>query len=567
MELPTTRYENFIAAFAAQAANPDSRLALTFLYADGSSEMLSGGQLANISARVAHALTARGVGSDEVVIVALPFRSALAPAFIGTMASGAVPTVFPYLNVRQAASVYAQRVCALVRESEARAVITTAPLGDLLRGSVGDACHVLTSEQALNGSVDAALPARDFSPDKAAYLQYTSGSTGHQKGLVISHRALMLHLAARAQILDLRPDDVLVNWLPLYHDMGLVNKLLMTLAFGLAGVILSPFHWVREPASLLCAVSEYRGTLCWMPNFAFNHCVRSIREREMEGVELASLRMVCSGGEPVRADSLSAFAERFAPFGLRADALAAGYGMAENVMSAAITPLGRPPRVDWVQLHALQEERRALPAQPHEAGATSVVSCGVPLPGTEIAIVDEEGGNLPERRVGEILVRSPYLMTGYFRRPDLTARALQDGWLHSGDLGYWAGGELFVCGRIKDLIIAGGKNVFPEDIESIANGVAGVYPGRAVAFGVMDRQLGSERAVLVCEVRPELAEAERRRIVRELRARVVQELDIALGDVQLVPRDWVSKTTSGKIARSANRDQYLLEYASRERGE
>jgi acyl-CoA synthetase (AMP-forming)/AMP-acid ligase II len=392
--------------------------------------------------------------------------------------------------------------------------------------------------------------------EQPAFVQYSSGTTGLQKGVVLSHRAILNNVSAIGQAVEIRGDDVVVSWLPLHHDMGLITGLMLPVLAGIPSVLLSPFQWVRDPKTLLQAIQDYRGTVSWMPNFAFNHCANSIRERDLSGLDLSRWRVLINAGEPVRLDSLRLFAGRFGPCGFRESALGAGYGMAEITGAVSITPIGRPPRVDWVQLRRLQEARRAEPAAAEQPGSTPLVSSGRLLAGVEVRIVDPAGGLLPERQIGEILVRSNSMLSGYRQRLDLTRAASREGWHATGDLGYLAEGDLFVTGRLNDLIITGGRNFFPEDLEAIASRVHGIRPGRAVAFGVEDAALGTEIIVLVCELREEVLPADRLAVERELRRRVAQELDVTLGAIRFVEKGWVIKTPSGKVARSANRDKF-----------
>jgi acyl-CoA synthetase (AMP-forming)/AMP-acid ligase II len=241
------------------------------------------------------------------------------------------------------------------------------------------------------------------------------------------------------------------------------------------------------------------------------------------------------------------------------------YAMAENTFAVTQYLPGRQPTVDWVQTRSLQEQRFAQPSEPGAAGATPMVSCGFPIPGTELCIVDEHGARLEERRVGEIALRSNCMLSEYYRRPEITAEAIRDGWYHTGDMGYLAGGELYITGRKKDLIIVGGKNVYPQDLEAIANTLPGLAPGRSVAFGMMDPALGSENIVMVCELDGSgLSETEKRSLEMELRQRVVQRTEVALADVRLVEKRWLIKTSSGKISRASNREKYLREFVEQE---
>jgi fatty-acyl-CoA synthase len=555
-------YHSLLEPILERAQESSERVAVHFVAEDGSAYAITFGLLHRNMLAYGHALRASDIRPKGVVVLALQHSLDLIYGFWGTVYLGAIPSIFPYLTEKVDPGIYRERVRTLVGESGATVVITfsdfKAPMAELVR-SMG--CRVLTpNDVASSVGGEKSPPVNPHSRDVTALLQYSSGTTGLQKGVMFSHGAILDHIEALAEAYAIAPADVVVTWLPLYHDMGLVTGFLLPLIYGIPAVMMSPFHWVRQPKILFQAMHAYQGTMCWMPNFAFNHCVRTVQDKDLQGIDLRAWRIACNGSEPVRPESLQMFYERFAPYGFRESALNAGYGMAENVVGVSVTPVGRRPRVDWVHLRELRDERRAVPLPARESGATAIVSCGFPLRGTEVTIVDDDGNRLPERHVGNVLLRSPYMLTGYHRRPDLTAEAIREGWLHTGDLGYVAGGELYVCGRKTDLIIVGGRNIHPQELEAIAGTVAGIRAGRAVAFGVLDERLGSERVVMVCETAWRLDEGEKRRVERELRQRMAQELDVTLGDVRLVDRRWVIKTSNGKLARPANRDRYLQEF-------
>jgi acyl-CoA synthetase (AMP-forming)/AMP-acid ligase II len=342
--------------------------------------------------------------------------------------------------------------------------------------------------------------------------------------------------------------------------MGLIAGFVMPLVTGTPLVLMSPFQWVRDPKILLWAIHKHQGTLAWLPNFAYNHLARAARPSYLEGLDLSSWRMAINCSEPVYHHSHQTFLEKFAPYGFNPDTLSVSYAMAENTFAVTQTKPGVAPRVDWVEIAALQQERVARPAEPEAEGVVAVTSCGIPIDGTEVRILDDAGQTLGERQIGQIAVRSNCMLSAYYQRPELTAEAIRDGWYLTGDMGYLADGEVFVTGRLKDLIIVGGKNIYPQDLEAIANSVPGVYPGRAVAFGVLDERIGSESIVMVAELNgnsqyPAAVE-------RELRAQIVKETEVTLADVRFVNERWVIKTSSGKLARGDNRDKYLREFRS-----
>jgi len=322
-------------------------------------------------------------------------------------------------------------------------------------------------------------------------------------------------------------------------------------------VIMSPFDWVRAPQRLMQAVSRYRGSLVWLPNFAYNFCASKIRDRHMEGIDLSSLRAVTNCSEPMRDESHQQFYERFARFGLRQSALTTSYAMAENVFAVTQGGIHAPLRVDMIDRDQFQHERKAVKAQDGYP-ALRMVSAGPVIRDTQIKAVDESGSTLPERWVGELVVRSNCMLSGYYNRPDETQKAFLDGWYRTGDYGYLADGEVYITGRKKDLMIIGGKNIYPQDIEAQAMQVKGVHAGRVVAFGVFDGLAGTEEAVVVAEVDTQDPD-ELEQIAAQIQASVTRGTAIALRTVHLVQLKWLIKTSSGKIARSANREKFLAE--------
>ena len=451
----------------------------------------------------------------------------------------------------------------LVKNSGARAIVTfTEFRTSVVKILEGLECQLLTTDQVIPGVLDGGMPDLDQTvrSDDIAFLQHSSGTTGLQKGVALSHRAVLNQIEAYSRAIDLQPDDRIVSWLPIYHDMGLIAGFVLPLVTGNPLIIMSPFHWVRDPKLLLWAIQEYAGTLCWLPNFAFNHLARSIRPRDLEGLDLSTWRAAINCSEPVRFASHQLFLDRFSQYGFKSESLASCYAMAENTFAVTQSRLGEAPHIEWIDLQSLQEQGRAVISTVELNSATPMVSCGFPIPGVEVSVADGKGYLLPQRQVGEIILRSDSMLSGYYHRPDLTAQAIKNGWYHTGDMGYLADGHLYVTGRKKDLIIVGGKNIYPQDLEAIAGLIPGIYPGRAVAFGVMDEKLGTESIVMVCELQDHYSEAEKLQITRQLRTQVVQQIGVILSDVRLVEKRWVLKTSSGKIARSRNRDKYLKEF-------
>ena len=560
------------------AATPD-RPALHLLFPKQPDLTLSYAALGQGAAGFARAYAAVGLAPGEVVVLILQHGPQLAFAFWGAILGGQVPAIMPFLTEKLAPEKYRQELAALVSITRPAAIVTYPEFGPEVTAALGPDSSV---RQVLIADAIAAdttgdpdtLPGLRRAAEDMVLLQHSSGTTGLQKGVALANQAVFNQLAAYTATLRLTTDDVVVSWLPLYHDMGLIAGFVMPVAMGVPLVLLSPFDWVRAPYRLMQAVSQYRGTLTWLPNFAFNFCAQKTRDRDLQGVDLSSWRAVINCSEPMRAESHEAFAARFAPFGLRSEALATCYAMAENVFAVTQGGLDGPVTVDAVDRRALIGEGEARPALADAAGPEVVrmLSAGKPLPNVRVKVLADAGadgrrGELPERRVGELALQSDCLLTGYFHRPDLTEQAFIDGWYLTGDLGYMADGQVYVSGRRKDLIIVGGKNVHPQDLEALASEVPGVHPGRVVAFGVFNTDAGTEDVVLVAEV-DELEVADpateevRAALANAIRQHINKGSDVAVRQVHLVGPKWVLKTSSGKTARAANREKYLAETAA-----
>ncbi len=537
--------------------NPD-HLSLIFIHPDGKEEHISAGQFHQNASAYANALASIGIKSGDLVILVLKHSQVLLSSFWGAMYLGAIPSIFPFLTEKLDPDLYLQRVKILVAHSQAKAVITFPEFKVDLEKLLKDVnCQVISTEDVEKG--DSGEKINIPKAEAVAFLQHSSGTTGLQKGVALSHQAVINQIDSYGKAIDLNDKDVIVSWLPLYHDMGLIAGFVLPIYTGTPLVLMSPFQWVRDPKMLLYAIDKHKGTLCWLPNFAYNHMARAVRPRYLEGVDLSSLRAVINCSEPAHAISHENFLNKFSPFGLNENALTVCYAMAENTFAVTQTPINQPANVDWVSLPRLQEEKYATPVDALEKASVAMVSCGYAIEGTEIMIVSDSGKHLEDRHVGEIYVRSNCMLTEYHQRPEITTEAIIDGWYHTGDMGYMVEGDLYITGRKKDLIIVAGKNVYPQDLEAIANRIPGIYPGRAVAFGIYDDRLGSETVVIVCELQigenvPDPVEIE-----REIRRKIVEQTEVTLADLRLVENRWLIKTSSGKIARGDNREKYLRE--------
>ena len=443
-------------------------------------------------------LSALGIGVGDLVVIAHTQNLESIYSFWAAMMVGAVPSMFPTLTEKLDPVIYMRSMAELVTLSQVKAVLTTDEFAPRLSKEV--ACDVYGTMGLYSDTSSNEQPVRMAAPqpDDIAFLQHSSGTTGLQKGVALSHRSVLNQLANYAEAINLDESDVVVSWLPLYHDMGLIAGFVLPLFQGVPLVLMSPFDWVQHPALLFRAIHEHKGTLSWLPNFAYNHCARRIRRRDTEGLSVSSMKMFVNCSEPVYHESHRMFLERFKEQGLRENMLSVSYAMAENTFAVTQTKQGESIQLDIINQKTMMESQFAEPAVLDEQDSEIRVSCGMPIEGTEIKVLDDFGRERPDRFVGELAIRSDCMLSGYYRRPDLTP--ITDGWYLTGDLGYLAGGEVYIVGRSKDMIINAGKNIYPQDIESIVDEIEGIKAGRAVAFGVSDDREGTELVAIVAEV-------------------------------------------------------------------
>jgi fatty-acyl-CoA synthase len=512
-----------------------------------------------------------GVQPGDVVLLILQHDVDLIYAYFGAVLLGAIPSIMPFLTEKLLPDRYRIDLTELVSHTKPSAIVTyrefEAEVRAALNPDESSVKAVIISEKNGSAANKPCPPDYDLfkglqsKEEDVVLLQHSSGSTGLQKGVALSHRSIFNHLDAYAESIRLTDKDSIVSWLPLYHDMGLIACFLMPILRGNSVVQMSPFDWVRAPHRLLQAISTYHGTLTWLPNFAYNFCAQKIRDRDMEGVDLSSWRASINTAEPVKYKSHQMFYERFKSYGLRFETLQTSYGMAENVFAVTQNDLSKLPYVEDVDRESFTTD---LIARPAFDGRPSIqmMSCGKAIPNTVIRVVDKKGRDLPERHIGEIVLKSNCMLTNYYNRPDITKKAfLEDGWYMSGDYGYLYNAEIFIAGRKKDLIIVGGKNIYPQDLEVLAYEVPGVHAGRASAFGVFNETTGTEDVVMVAEVDID-DPGERQKIADEIRSVVTRGSAVALRYVHLVRHPWLVKTSSGKTARTANREKFLKEMQS-----
>jgi 1-acyl-sn-glycerol-3-phosphate acyltransferase len=503
---------------------------------------------------LAAGLLARGLQPGERVAMMLPTCRGFFAAFYGILYAGGVPVpLYPPARPSQLED-HMRRIAAIVANAGAVLLIADSRvrlLGHLLRAE----CEALRAVDTVDELMHAPAPAQwpQLQPGDVAFLQYTSGSTSQPKGVVLTHANLLANLRAMAVATGVTADDVFVSWLPLYHDMGLIGACLGSLAVGFRLVLMSPLAFLARPERWLWTLHQQRGTVSAAPNFAYELCAARIDAAVLEGLDLSRWRLAFNGAEPVAAGTLERFCQRYAAYGFAPQAMTPVYGLAENSVGLTFPPLGRGPRIDHIDRHLFATEGRAQPAGADHTGVQQVVCSGAVLPGHQLRVVDDAGQPLPERHSGRVQFRGPSATSGYFHHTDVT---LFDGdWLNTGDLGYLADGELFLTGRAKDIIIRGGHNLYPQELEEAVGCVPGIRRGGVAVFAASDPRTGSERLVVLAETRVTDA-TERARLSERISHLAVDLLGQPADDIVLAPPQTVLKTSSGKIRRSACREHY-----------
>ncbi|TAM04410.1 MAG: fatty acyl-AMP ligase [Paraburkholderia sp.] len=532
--------------------HPD-RLHLTLIDGGVPTE-LTYGELFQRASHAANALRALGVDPGARVALMLPTGTDYFVAFAALMLCGAVPVpIYPPASLAQVEE-HIERHASILANGQVSTLIASASLGpvaQILRLKVPTLRQLITGAALAPAQPENAekAPFVRMAPHDLALLQYTSGSTGEPKGVMLSHANLLSNIRAMGERMVVQASDRLVSWLPLYHDMGLIGAWLAPLYFGFPLFAMSPLAFLARPAIWLETISQHRGTITAAPNFAYDWCARRVPERQLAGLDLRSLRFAFCGSEPVNPDTLRAFADRFAPFGFDAHAITPVYGLAENTLAVTFPAPSRGLRVDLVKREALSTRGEAV-AGCAEDGPLALVACGYPLADTALRIVDDNRQPLAERRVGHIEFRGVSATAGYYRNPEQTARLAHNGWLDSGDLGYLADGELFVTGRTKDLIIRAGRHIFPDELEHALAQLSGIEPGGVAACGEPDPIAGTERLVLIVETSIH-NDADRTDLLARVNT-VAQRLCGAPAErVMLVAPHSILRTPGGKIRRAA----------------
>jgi 1-acyl-sn-glycerol-3-phosphate acyltransferase len=537
------------------ARHPD-RLEVTFLASDTDTQTLTYGALATRARHIAAGLAAAGLAPRQACAIMLPTSLDFFAVYYGILLAGAVPVpIYPPFRMSQIED-HLRRQAGILANCEARMLVTVPEaklVARLLRGEVSTLGRVATPAELAAGGGE--FTPVSVAPDDIAFLQYTSGSTGNPKGVVLTHAHLLANIRAMGHAAQAGSRDVFVSWLPLYHDMGLIGAWLATLYFSVQLVLMSPVAFLSRPSRWLRAIHDYRGTLSAAPNFAYEIAASRLDEHELEGLDLSSLRWIFNGAEAINAETMERFASRMVKHGLDPRSIAPVYGLAEVALCAAFPATRRGVLVDHVDRDTLMNVGRARTVAPADTDTQKIVACGRALPGYAMRIADVRGRTLAERTIGRVELRGPSVTSGYYRNPEATQTLFDGDWLDTGDLGYLAAGELYITGRAKDMIIRGGQNIYPYELEEAAGALPGVRRGCVAVFGASSAGGDGERLVVLAETRE--ADASRR---ERLRARI-NDLAVELvggpaDEVVLAPPHTVLKTSSGKLRRSATRDLY-----------
>jgi acyl-CoA synthetase (AMP-forming)/AMP-acid ligase II len=522
--------------------------------------VLTAGDVHHNATRLAANLRQRGVRQGDRVVLSFDTSAEFLETFFACSLLGAIPCLVELPSSKAAINAWGERLRGKLELLGARGIVIDADFLDMAQEAVqgfqleGFSPFAVAVKE-LVGEAEPFEPPT-LAAEDVAFIQFTSGTTASARGIQISHRALLANCADIGETGRWTTDDLMVCWLPLFHDMGLVASTLSSFAHGLPTALMQPIGFLLRPVRWLWALHFFRGTSAFAPNFAYQLCLKRIKDAELEGLDLSTWKRAYNAAEFIHADTVRAFGERFAPHGFSPESMLPAYGMAEMVVGVTCRDSREPLWVESISRTALASHHQAVPTLDRGGDALTVVSVGRLFRTTECRIVDEEGKDVGERQEGEILLRGPSLFTGYYRNAEATEAVLRDGWLWTGDLGYRAQGQLFICGRRKDLIIKAGENHHPYTMESAAAQVNGVRAGCVAAVGVNNAQVGTEDVVLLFETGETQAQA-LRQMCKYVEDCVYQGAGLRPNRVIPLPPHALPKTTSGKIKRAYIRDNIL----------
>lgn len=509
-------------------------------------------QLLRQAAAYADRYRAAGVVAGDAVLISVKHGASQYPAYLGAMLLGAVPAFLPFPSQKQDPILYWETHRALFERIQARVMVTYSEHAEDVAEALPPTTGLLVDEPSPVSDLSIADLATTFHVPhggSVALIQHSSGTTSQKKGVALTHEQIARQIESYSNVLGFNEQSRVASWLPLYHDMGLVAAFLMPLYLGATIVSLDAFEWVRRPHMLLDLMDVHRCDYTWLPNFAFNHLVRTKQGHETYMLE--HVRAFISASEPCKPQTFDTFAETFARHGVTVPQLQTLYGMAETVMAVSQSPLGQPVRRVRLKQEGLSAGRAVL-AHAAGPGVVEYLSNGPLIAGVEARVdpdVDRTGEGIA---IGEIQLRGEFVFDGYDRNDAATAEAFVDGWYRTGDLGCLIDGDVYILGRSKDVIIHHGVNYYAHDLEAVASSVPGVKPGRCAAVAVFDESSGSEHIELIAERDATSAAVTDKQLRSNVKQALADQLQVMVARVHLVKSDWLVKTTSGKISRSEN---------------
>jgi acyl carrier protein len=527
---------------------------IRFCTDEGNDEVITYLQLKNAAIRVAGGLQQRGLQPAEPVALMLPSSPDYFYSFFGILLAGGIPVpVYPPVRLSQLED-HMRRHVRILANCLARTFITVPEakkIAQLLKSQVPNLQHIVSAAELATSTAISTSPV--ITANDIAFIQYTSGSTSNPKGVVLTHANLLTNIRTMGQVVNAGPKDVFVSWLPLYHDMGLIGAWLGSLYYAMLFVVMSPLSFLSRPERWLWAIHHYHGTLSASPNFGYEYCLRRINDEDLEGLDLSSWRAAFNGAEPVSPETLNNFSQRFKAYGFSKKAMMPVYGLAESTVGLTLPPLDRGPLIDRIERSIFMQTGSANPAHDEDKSALIFVSSGPPLANHQIRVVNRAGHELPERQEGQLEFRGPSATSGYYRDAQNTQSLFDEEWLDTGDLAYIANGELFVTGRIKDIIIRAGRNIYPHELEEAVGNIAGIRTGRVAVFGSEDKHSKTERLIVMAETRCK-DNKELEKLRTEINTLATDLIGSPPDEVVLAPPGSVLKTSSGKIRRAGSRE-------------
>jgi fatty-acyl-CoA synthase len=504
-----------------------------------------------------------GIKQGDVCALIIRHNPNIYPLYMAVSKLGAIPAILAYPNPRLHPDKFRQGIEGMSQRSGLDWILTEKeldpvikPLAERKGSTIKGIYFPLTwniNSLENNNFTRFNTPHQNIKSTDPFLLQHSSGTTGLQKPVLLSHQAVLKHVQNYAEAIQLAEKDKIVSWLPLYHDMGLIAAFHLPLAFGITSIQIDPFEWVIIPSLLLEAITKEKATVTWLPNFSYSMMADKIQDDELKEINLESMRLFINCSEPVRDISHKKFYNKFKKYGIRESSLSTCYAMAETTYAVTQSKPGFVPTHISVDRQSMSKGK--IKIIDNYESARVCVSSGQTIKGCEIKIVDDERREIAADSIGEIAIKSVSMFDGYRNYPEKTAEVLKDGWYYTGDYGFKYQDEYYIIGRKKDIIIVAGNNIYPEDIEDVVSKVNDIIPGRVVAFGEEDTEIGSEQVSVIGETN--ISDEDLQKKLKTDIVKAGMEIDVTIKNIYLVPPRWLIKSSAGKPSRKANRQRIL----------